>query len=356
MGLQLIVLALIVVQTRPDLREVDARISRGIDYLVRSQKADGSFGPSDSISGDVGTTGLAVQALADSTLETTPERLRAIGRGLRFLENRIQADGLAYDPSEGLRVFKTAMAARAFSESNIPRYRARAVELMARIGSTTRFESQSTDDAHAAEGSEGHATAELLKALSAEPGTDQATDRAIAFLLQLDHSTTEAGEAHSATASTIPHDQPGYVSYESLPSLIYRDLSLEDADVIAVLKALREKFTLAENPDLTRRFARQSKSAGEQGLYFNLLVVARVLSLLPDTEFVTDSGARHDWVALLSQRLCSLQMQDGSWSNSDPRWWEGSPALTTSYAILTLRLCQARSLADIVNSPPSPRK
>lgn len=339
-----------------DQAKLESHITRGVQYLVRSQKTDGSFGRSDAITGDVGTTGLAVQALADSALEASPERLRAIGRGLRFLENRIQADGLAYDPSEGLRVFKTAMAARAFSVSNIPRYRARAVELMARIGSATRFESQSTDDAQAAEGFEGRDTAELLKALSAEPGTDQATDRAIAFLLQLDHSTTEADEAHSATASTIPHDQPGYVSYESLPSLIYRDLRLEDADVIAVLKALREKFTLAENPDLTRRFARQSKSAGEQGLYFNLLVVARVLSLLPDTEFVTDSGARHDWVALLSQRLCSLQMQDGSWANSDPRWWEGSPALTTSYAILTLRLCQARSLADIVNSPPSQRK
>jgi len=38
----------------------------------------------------------------------------------------------------------------------------------------------------------------------------------------------------------------------------------------------------------------------------------------------------------LALRLIQLQQQDGSWSNSNARWWEKEPALVTGYSVLTL--------------------
>lgn len=340
-----LVLALLALQGNANEPSLDVHIRRGIEHLVRIQKSDGSFGPSNIAKGDVGTTGLAVQALALATSINDHNRLRAMGRGLRFLELRIQNDGLVYDPAEGLRLFKSAMAAQAFRVSNIPHYHARSIELENRIGSAARFESQSISDESRAESQANTVDANRLSDISAASDADEDTSRAIDFLLQLDLSDRNDGNSLRATEKGDSDSPPGYLPYESLPSLICRDLTLQDSDVIAVIRALREKFTLFENPDLTRRFASRGKSGGAQGLYFNLYVVARVLSLLPKAEFVTVSGESHDWITELSDRICSLQRPDGSWWNDDPRWWEGSSALATSYAILALCQCQARRAA-----------
>lgn len=333
----------------------ESHINRGVRFIIGSQNPDGSFGESGASTGDVGTTGLAIQALASSMTDQDPLLLRAIGKALRFLESRIQPDGLVYDAEEGLRVFKTAMAAKAFRASRLPRYQSRAAELFSRIGSSARLESQSDSRLTSTSSTERRDDAEGFKLLSGARGTDESTDRAIDFLLQLDSTSLNSGNSPRPVEQLQPNSIPGYISYESLPSLVYRDLTLEDPDVIAVLKALREKFTLIENPDLTRRFSMQSKPGGGQGLYFNIYVIARCLSLLPSEKFETDSGETHCWASELSSRLMTLQRADGSWLNQDPRWWEGRPVIATAYAVLALRQCQDRLRTNEVDLP-SPLK
>jgi squalene-hopene/tetraprenyl-beta-curcumene cyclase len=43
-----------------------------------------------------------------------------------------------------------------------------------------------------------------------------------------------------------------------------------------------------------------------------------------------------DWKTDLTKRLLNLQSPDGSWVNSNGRWWEKDPVLVTAYSILAL--------------------
>jgi len=51
---------------------------------------------------------------------------------------------------------------------------------------------------------------------------------------------------------------------------------------------------------------------------------------------VDDKGVEHHWRTDLIEKLLSLQKDDGSWTNTNDRWWERNPDLVTAYAILTL--------------------
>jgi squalene-hopene/tetraprenyl-beta-curcumene cyclase len=51
----------------------------------------------------------------------------------------------------------------------------------------------------------------------------------------------------------------------------------------------------------------------------------------PDAESI-------DWKNELAAKLISLQDKDGSWRNSNKRWMEGDPNLTTSYVLVALSL------------------
>jgi len=325
-----------------NLPTADEAIQRGAEFLIGSQNRDGSFGNSESDRGDVGTTGIAIQALAASATKSDSTRLRAIGLGLRFLESRIQPDGYVYDPDEGLRAFKTAMAVRAFRAANVPRYLSRASDLESLVAKARQFESGSESKTDKAP--DQSLAADRLRTALDNEACDPATQRALEFLLTCDESSFKPQLDSGSSTPQVSHGE-GYVSYNGLSTLVYRDLALDDPDVAAAIRALKERFTLSENPDLTRRFAIRSESPGNQGMYFNYYVLARILSLLPSSDFVTNSGQRHDWIAELTKQIISLQLRDGSWVNDNPRWWEGSSHLATSYAILALRLCQDRRLA-----------
>lgn len=74
---------------------------------------------------------------------------------------------------------------------------------------------------------------------------------------------------------------------------------------------------------------------GSQGLYYYYDILARALAAAG-----VEKVGGHDWKAELAAKLISLQKPDGSWANDNNRFWESDPILCTSFAMLTLRLCQ----------------
>ena len=117
----------------------------------------------------------------------------------------------------------------------------------------------------------------------------------------------------------------GSISYAGLLSYIYCDLKRDDPRVRAVFDWLRQNYTLDENPGM-----------GPQGLFFYFNTMSKALSVYGVDELSLTNGQNANWRRDLAMKLINLQQRDGSWENSNGRWWEKDPALVTSYSLLTL--------------------
>ncbi len=75
---------------------------------------------------------------------------------------------------------------------------------------------------------------------------------------------------------------------------------------------------------------------GPQGLFFYFHTMSKALSIYGVEDLVLRNGQKANWRHDLTMKLINLQQRDGSWENTNGRWWEKDPALATSYALLTL--------------------
>lgn len=117
----------------------------------------------------------------------------------------------------------------------------------------------------------------------------------------------------------------GSMSYAGLQSLIYADLKKDDPRLQAVMKWLGRNFSLKENPGMDA-----------QGLYYYYQAMAKALSAAGIDELELEDGSKVDWRDELAKTLVSKQKSDGSWVNTNNRWWETDPVLVTSYTVLAL--------------------
>ncbi len=129
----------------------------------------------------------------------------------------------------------------------------------------------------------------------------------------------------------------GSMTYALLKCYLLAGLTAEDPRVKAAVKWVRTHYTIDENPGFQDA---KNPNASLQGLYYYYFTMAKALDLL-DTEVVKDvDGLEHEWKMELSERLASLQREDGSWLNDrSERWMEGNPVIATSYALIALSRC-----------------
>ena len=119
----------------------------------------------------------------------------------------------------------------------------------------------------------------------------------------------------------------GSMTYAGLLAMLHCELKREDPRVRSTLQFLGKHWTLEENP-----------GQGIQGLYFYYEVLARALDAAAVRMLPLADGASVDWREALAKALVARQREDGSWVNASNRFWEGDPALSTSYALLALLL------------------
>lgn len=116
----------------------------------------------------------------------------------------------------------------------------------------------------------------------------------------------------------------GSMTYAAVLSMCSAKLDRGDPRVRQALAYMQKNWTVEENPGM-----------GAQGLYYFYDIMARALSAAG----VEEVGG-HFWKKELSAHLVSLQKEDGSWSNSNNRFWEADPVLCTSFALIALELCR----------------
>ncbi len=128
----------------------------------------------------------------------------------------------------------------------------------------------------------------------------------------------------------------GSMTYAGLKSMIYARLSPEDPRVRAAVDWVRRHYTFAENPGM-----------GSAGLYYYLHTCAKALAAYGRDELVDAAGKRRRWRSELTATLIKMQRPDGSWVNTNGRWWESIPELTTAYAMLAIEIAQNRMPAAV---------
>ena len=138
-----------------------------------------------------------------------------------------------------------------------------------------------------------------------------------------------AGSVTNATTGRVSLRSYGSISYGGLLSYIYAEMDRQDPRVVAVFDWLRRNYTVQENPAM-----------GEQGLYYYYFTMTKALTLYGAKELELADGRKASWRKELSQRLLNLQRENGSWANSNARWWENDPVLVTSYVVQSLEMIE----------------
>lgn len=134
--------------------------------------------------------------------------------------------------------------------------------------------------------------------------------------------------AHSGTATNVQGKVSlrayGSMTYAAVLSMCSAKLDRSDPRVRQSLEYMSRYWSVDENPGM-----------GRQGLYYFYDIMARALSAAK-----VDEVGGHDWKKELSEKVISLQREDGSWCNDNNRFWEADPVLCTSFAMLVLELCK----------------
>ena len=134
-----------------------------------------------------------------------------------------------------------------------------------------------------------------------------------------------AGGETNALTGRVALRSSGSISYAGLLSYSSADLPREDPRVVAVLDWLRSNYTLEENPGMDL-----------QGLYYYLHLMTKALNTARVQTLELKDGRKIKWRREVALRLINLQRPDGTWANTNARWWEKDPNLVTAYAVLSL--------------------
>lgn len=138
---------------------------------------------------------------------------------------------------------------------------------------------------------------------------------------------SNAGTETNNTTGRVAWRSYGSISYAGMLSYIYADLQRDDPRVTAVFDWLQKNYTLEENPGMK-----------DAGLFYYYHTMTKALRAYGVDKLVTAEGRQVDWARDLALRLMQLQQTDGSWVNTNARWWEKEPPLVTAYALLSLEL------------------
>lgn len=346
-------------------QELRLAIDKGVTWLQKNQDPKGFWSTGEQPA----VTGLALLALRGAAGSGATLDSNVLKRGDDYLLGSVQPDGGIYRKPE-LVTYNTALSMMGLLAADKPEYRSILVKARRYlVGLQSDFgEPGKIDDVF--DGGVGYGsrykhsdmanTVTALEALyySKQLTNDQAWagardlnwDAAIHFLQSCQNlpeynkepwvsgdpqnkggfvyypGQSMAGETNLPSGRVALRSY-GSISYAGLLSYIYADLKPDDPRVAAVLEWLRANYTLEENPGM-----------GPQGLFYYFHTMSKALSLARLETLELKDGRKVKWREELALRLIRLQQADGSWANSNNRWWEKDPALVTSYALVSLEM------------------
>jgi squalene-hopene/tetraprenyl-beta-curcumene cyclase len=334
---------------------------RAYDYLVKSQAPNGAWKFNPAI------TALVLNGLAEQPdRPTTQEAKAAIAKGYKYLEGFVKPDGGIYDKS--YQHYSTAVALMAFVALEDPQYAAIIKNAKDFLIEQQCDESENYTPEHAYYGGIGYGgddRPDLSNTHLALEAIKFAERYAAKFKLQAPRDEKELAQAESdqglhwqkalvflarcqnlASVNQMPYrraDDGGFMyetgnykeershsygsmTYAGVKSLLYAHVDKSDERVQKAFAWIRQHYTLDDNPGF-----------GTTSLYYYYMTFAKCLYLFGNERIRDAAGTEHNWREDLIAKLASLQTADGSWVNSDGRYWENINELATAYCLLALK-------------------
>ncbi|MBF0196362.1 MAG: terpene cyclase/mutase family protein [Planctomycetes bacterium] len=119
----------------------------------------------------------------------------------------------------------------------------------------------------------------------------------------------------------------GSMTFAGLKSLIFCNVTKDDARVQAALAWVKRNFSVKEHPGM-----------GQISVYYYYYTLARTLHVLGIKELKLEDGSVMNWRKSLAKELLGRQSVNGSWVNEEKKYMEGLPVLATAYAINALNI------------------
>ncbi|MCA9055426.1 MAG: terpene cyclase/mutase family protein, partial [Planctomycetaceae bacterium] len=319
----------------PDPAKLAQARNRGADFLRKSQSADGSWTSPNA----PGISGLCTFALLRSGVSADDP---SVAKGLKHLQSFVRDDGGIYAQDSKHRNYETSIALQAFQAANVDGRHQQVVDNAVKFLRGLQWdEEEQTPESDPAYGGQGYGshqrpdlsnTAFFIEALrdAGIPQDDPAIQKAMVFVsrcqnMESAYNTTPfarqvndggfyytpAAGGSSQAGLTPDGGLRSYASmtYAGLKSMIYAGVKPDDPRVKAASDWVRKFYSIQENPGM-----------GQQGLFYYYHTFAKALSVMGVEQFEDADGVRHDWRQELASHLESIQLDNGSWVNSESRW------------------------------------
>lgn len=342
-------------QAAPDPVMVRAHqsLNKGLDYLRRIQETNGSWSEYPA------TTALALSALLRNG--RTELNDPAVAKGIQFLLRAAKPNGAIYDdrdPARALPNYNTALCLMTLNLCHNPAYKP-TIQKAQKYLETSQFDDgEGIDAANPVYGGMGYGNdpddhpdlSNLSMALqslkeSRLPSNSYAFSKALVFLQRVQNrkesndqawvkkGPNDGGFVYDSTGESKAkgsgdHASMGAMTYAGLESYIYCGISKDDPRARAAWDWIRGHYTVAEHP-----------GQGDMSLYYYYHTMAKTLNVYGQKLLTDTKGVKHDWSHELAARLTTLQHPDGSWFNTNARYWENQPGLVTSYSLIALSYC-----------------
>jgi squalene-hopene/tetraprenyl-beta-curcumene cyclase len=331
---------------------------RGLDFLRRTQSSDGSW------SNNVGISGLATLAFLNDGYNENDSNVQ---KGVQYILSKVNSDGTISSDSFEV-TYETSIAILVLKATHNSAYAnkiATAKDWLVNSQWDNDSSWGSVNESHPYFGGFGYGHGErpdlsntqfallALNAADLSPN-DEAWGKAVKFVTRCQNFNLAGGNdqwwaGNDGGFIYLPDSSlaGGTTSYGSMTGAGMWGLALggvptSDPRFKAALGWVDKYYTWNNNPTT-------GGSWGDNALYYYYLSMSKGLSMARKTRVGGLLGFidTHDWYKELSDKLTSLQTFDGSWSNSNGGFYEGTQELATSYALLALQTRQLPKNADL---------
>jgi squalene-hopene/tetraprenyl-beta-curcumene cyclase len=334
--------------------KVQQAVNKGMDYLRRTQETDGSWSHYPA------TTALAVSALLRNG--RTELNDPAVAKGVKFILGAVKPNGGIYsdgNPAQALPNYNTCLAIMALTQTRNAAYKSIIEKAQKYLEKSQFDEGEGIQPNNPMYGGIGYGDdpgddthpdlSNLQMALEAlhdsgVPASAPVFKKAIIFLQRVQNrkesndqawvknASNDGGFVYTSQGGSSTPDGKstsyGSMTYAGLKSYIYAGVNKNDPRAQAAWDWIRSHYTVNEHPGM-----------GDTSLYYYYHTMAKTLDVYGEKILKDTRGGSHDWAHDLATALIAAQKPDGSWFNTNSRYWENRPSLVTSYSLISLSYC-----------------